>query len=70
VRLPNLGKEEKAIFKHLDADSLGANFQEQIGIFSVVVITDGVSACCVLQDLRKILLSLTIMINNIQGESS
>jgi glycine C-acetyltransferase len=56
VRLPNLGKEEKAIFKHLDADSLEQILKSQIGKFlRVVVITDGVfSMLGEYQDLRKI----------------
>jgi len=56
VRLPNLGKEEKAIFKHLDADSLEEILKSHIGKFMrVVVITDGVfSMLGEYQDLRKI----------------
>mgnify|MGYP000890871637 CR=1 FL=1 len=56
VRLPNLGKEEKAIFKHLDADSLEEILKSHVGKFHrVVVITDGVfSMLGEYQDLQKI----------------
>ena len=43
VRLANLGKEEKAIFKHLDMQSLKNILHEHSGKFQrVIIITDGV----------------------------
>ncbi|MHC1773104.1 MAG: aminotransferase class I/II-fold pyridoxal phosphate-dependent enzyme [Flexilinea sp.] len=56
VRLPNLGKEEKAIFKHLDSVSLEEILQNNPGKFQrVVIVTDGVfSMLGEYQDLKKI----------------
>jgi glycine C-acetyltransferase len=56
VRLPNLGKEEKAIFKHLDSVSLEEILQNNLGKFQrVVIVTDGVfSMLGEYQDLKKI----------------
>lgn len=43
IRLANLGKDEKQIFKHLDANSLKAVLAESVGKFDrVVIVTDGV----------------------------
>ncbi len=56
VRLSNLGKEEKAIFKHLDSSSLEEILQNNLGKFQrVVIVTDGVfSMLGEYQDLKKI----------------
>ena len=56
VRLANLGKEEKLIFKHLDAGSLAQALDVNAGKFDrVVVITDGVfSMLGEYQDLKQI----------------
>ena len=56
VRLANLGKEEKLIFKHLDASSLAQALDVNAGKFDrVVVITDGVfSMLGEYQDLKQI----------------
>jgi glycine C-acetyltransferase len=56
IRLANLGKEQKAIFKHLSADHLREVLQENLGKHKrALVVTDGVfSMLGEYQDLSKI----------------
>lgn len=56
VRLANLGKDEKLIFRHRDTDSLSQQLEANIGKFDrVVVISDGVfSMLGAYQDLKKV----------------
>ncbi len=56
IRLANLSKEEKQIFKHLDAESLSSVLEANVGSFDrVVVVTDGVfSMLGEYQDLSKL----------------
>lgn len=56
IRLANLGKDEKAIFKHMDPTDLERVLQENVGKFTrVVVVTDGVfSMLGELQRLKEI----------------
>ncbi len=56
IRLANLGKDEKQIFKHLDAASLGSVLEENVGSFDrAVIVTDGVfSMLGEYQDLQKL----------------
>lgn len=43
IRLANLPREQRAIFKHMDADSLAEVLEKGVGTFDrVVVVTDGV----------------------------
>lgn len=55
IRLANLSKEQKKIFKHLDADSLAEVLSDGVGKFDrAVVITDGVfSMLGEYQDLKE-----------------
>jgi glycine C-acetyltransferase len=56
IRLPNLAKEQKQIFKHLDTTDLDRILQENIGKWSrILVVTDGVfSMLGEYQDLSKL----------------
>ncbi|NGX37150.1 MAG: 2-amino-3-ketobutyrate coenzyme A ligase [Chlamydiae bacterium] len=55
IRVANLPKENRAIFKHLDVDDLKRILEEKKGAFDrVIVVTDGIfSMLGVAQDLKK-----------------